>query len=59
MLFGEKIVSASGYPTVKLTIDQLSDGIAMLGDIRGRVSLKKRDLATIMGSYSTPEREQK
>jgi hypothetical protein len=52
-------LTASGDPTAKLTIDQLSDRIAMLGDVRGRVSLMKRDLATIMRSYSTPEREQK
>ncbi|HEY2469997.1 MAG TPA: hypothetical protein VGI45_19425 [Terracidiphilus sp.] len=52
-------LTASGDPKVKLTIDQLTDRIAMLGDVRGRVSLMKRDLATIMRSYSTPDREQK
>jgi hypothetical protein len=31
----------------------------MLGDVRGRVSLMKRDLANIMRSYSALEREQK
>lgn len=52
-------LTASGDPKVKLTIDQLTDRIAMLGDVRGRVSLMKRDLATIMRSYSTPERKQR
>jgi hypothetical protein len=50
---------ASGDPAVKLTIDQLTDRIAMLGDVRGRVSLMKRDLANIMRFYSALEREQK
>ena len=52
-------LTASDDPAVKLTIDQLTDRIAMLGDVRGRVSLMKRDLADIMRSYSAPKREQK
>ncbi len=47
-------LTSSGNPDVKVSIDQLSDRIAMLGDVRGRVSLMKRDLATIMRSYTTP-----
>ena len=52
-------LTASGDPAVKLTIDQLTDRIAMLGDVRGRVSLMKRDLANIMRCYSALERGQK
>jgi hypothetical protein len=52
-------LTASDDPAVKLTIDQLTDRIAMLGDVRGRVSLMKRDLANIMRSFSALEREQK
>jgi hypothetical protein len=52
-------LTASGDPAVKLTIDQLTDRIAMLGDVRGRVSLMKRDLANIMRFHSALEREQK
>jgi hypothetical protein len=32
----------------KLSIDDLSDRIAMLGDVTGRVALMKRDLADLM-----------
>ena len=38
---------------VKISIDDLTDRIAMLTDVSGRVSLMKRDLALIMRSYLT------
>ena len=45
------VLSTSMNPKVKLSIDDLTDRIAMLTDVRGRVSLMKRDLAVLMRSY--------
>lgn len=44
--------STSRDPSVKVTINDLTNRIAMLGDVSGRVSLMKRDLAMIMRSYT-------
>lgn len=40
----------------KLSIDDISDRIAMLGDVSGRVALMKRDLADLMLSVNTTPR---
>ena len=44
-------LTTSDDPTVKVSIDDLTDRIAMLGDVRGRVSLMKRDLASFIRPY--------
>jgi hypothetical protein len=44
-------VSTSKDPQTKVSIDDLTDRIAMLGDVMGRVSLMQRDLALLMHSY--------
>ena len=41
-------LTASGDPNTKVSIGDLTDRIAMLGDVRGRVSLIKRDLSTLV-----------
>ncbi|MFZ0516127.1 MAG: hypothetical protein WBF45_00285 [Acidobacteriaceae bacterium] len=41
-------LAASGDLNTKVSISDLTDRIAMLGDVRGRVSLIKRDLATLV-----------
>jgi hypothetical protein len=48
-----KIVSltASSGKDVKVTIGDLVDRSAMLGDVSGRVALMKRDMAAMMRSY--------
>jgi hypothetical protein len=48
-------LTASSSKTVKLSIDDLTDRSAMLGDISGRVSLLKRDLATLMRSLRSSD----
>lgn len=40
-------LTSSNDPSVKVSISDLSSRIAMLGDVRGRVSLMKRDLAAL------------
>lgn len=45
-LQNRKALTTSG-DTVKVTIDDLTNRIAMLGDVRGRISLIKRSLATL------------
>jgi hypothetical protein len=47
------VLTTSMDTTVKISIDDLTDRIAMLTDVSGRVSLMKRDLARIMRSYLT------
>ncbi len=49
----EKItaLTTSDNPDVKVSIDDLTDRIAMLGDVAGHVALIKRDLATLMRFY--------
>jgi hypothetical protein len=52
-----KIVRLTSEPseTVKLSIDDLEDRIAMLEDVRARISILKRDLGYLLGSLaSTP-----
>ena len=44
------VATISEDPRVKLSIEDLTNRIAMLGDVQGRVSLIKRDLATLMVS---------
>jgi hypothetical protein len=39
---------SSGDPGVRVSIDDLTDRMAMLGDVRARVSLMKRDLASLI-----------
>jgi len=41
-------LTSSGDPKVKVSIDDLTNRVAMLGDVRARVSLMKRDLATLI-----------
>jgi hypothetical protein len=43
----------SGHQDVKLTISDLTDRIGMLGDVAGRISLMKRDLAALMRAVET------
>jgi hypothetical protein len=47
------VLSTSMDTKVKISIDDLTDRIAMLTDVSGRVSLMKRDLALLMRSYLT------
>ena len=42
------VATVSRDPKVKLSIEDLTNRIAMLGDVQGRVSLIKRDLAVLM-----------
>jgi hypothetical protein len=44
-------LTSSESKQVKVSIDDLTDRIAMLNDVSGRVSLMKRDLATLMHAY--------
>ena len=44
-------LTSSGDPKVKVSINDLTNRIGMLGDVAGRVSLMKRDLATMMRSW--------
>ena len=41
-------LTASGISDAKVSIGDLTDRLAMLGDVRGRVSLIKRDLAVLV-----------
>lgn len=43
----EALVS-SGEPNLRVSIDDLTDRLAMLSDVRSRVSLIKRDLASLV-----------
>ena len=45
------VLTASGEDGIKISIDELTDRIAMLGDVSGRIALMKRNLAMIMLSY--------
>ena len=45
------VLTVSGQKDVKISIDELTDRIAMLGDVSGRISLMKRDLALLLRSY--------
>ena len=42
------VATVSEDPKVKLSIEDLTNRMAMLGDVQGRVSLIKRDLAVLM-----------
>ena len=42
------MLTSSGDPDVRVTISDLTDRLAMLGDVRARVSLIKRDLASLV-----------
>lgn len=44
-------LTSSESKQVKVSIDDLTDRIAMLNDVSGKVSLMKRDLATLMHAY--------
>ena len=44
-------LTSSESKQVKVSIDDLTDRIAMLNDVSARVSLMKRDLATLMHGY--------
>ena len=44
-------LTSSGNGDLKLSISDLTDRIAMLGDVRGRVSLMNRDLASIAHTF--------
>jgi lipocalin len=44
-------LTTSQSKDVKVSIDDLTDRIAMLADVSGRASLMKRDLAVLMRSY--------
>lgn len=41
-------LASSGDPSVRVSIGDLTDRLAMLGDVRSRVSLIKRDLASLV-----------
>lgn len=47
------VLTASGDKNVRISIDELTDRIAMLGDVSGRISLMKRDLALLVHAYLT------
>jgi hypothetical protein len=42
------LTSGGGESRVKVSIDDLTDRIAMLGDVSGRIALMKRDLSLVM-----------
>lgn len=42
------VLTSSGDPDVQVTIGDLTDRLSMLGDVRARVSLIKRDLASLV-----------
>jgi len=46
------LLTASMSKTVKLSISDLVDRSVMLGDVSGRVALMKRDMASMMRSYT-------
>jgi hypothetical protein len=46
-------LTATGETGVKVSIGDLTDRIAMLGDVSGRIALMKRDLSLLMLSYMT------
>lgn len=46
-------MATSGHQDVKLTISDLTDRIGMLGDVAGRISLLKRDMAALMRAIGT------
>ncbi len=46
-------MTSSEDPQVKITIDDLSNRIAMLGDVSGRAGLMKRDLARLLRTMSS------
>jgi hypothetical protein len=43
-----RVLTTSSNPAVRVSIADVTDRVAMLGDVRGRVSLIKRDLAQLM-----------
>ncbi len=45
------VLTTSAEKGVTISIDDLTDRIAMLGDVSGRIALMKRDLALLMTSY--------
>jgi len=47
------VLVSTGDPKVKVSIEDLTDRIAMLGDVRGRVALMKRDLAALLRSFTS------
>jgi hypothetical protein len=46
------VATSSQNPDVKVRIDDLTNRIAMLGDVQGRVPLMKRDLSVLITSYT-------
>ena len=46
-------MATSGHQEVKLTISDLTDRIGMLGDVAGRISLMKRDMAALLRAVGT------
>lgn len=46
-------MTTSGRHDVKLTISDLTDRIGMLGDVAGRISLMKREMAALMRAIGT------
>jgi hypothetical protein len=48
-------LTSSLHEKTRLSIDDLSDRLAMLGDVTGRVGLMKRDLAELMHSVKLEE----
>jgi hypothetical protein len=46
-------MATSGHQDIKLTISDLTDRIGMLGDVAGRISLMKRDMAALMRAIGT------
>ena len=51
-----RAVTTSGNDkSTKVTIQDLTDRMAMLGDVMGRVSLMKRDLSLVLRFYAAPQ----
>jgi hypothetical protein len=49
--------TSSQNPDVKVSIDDLTNRIAMLSDVAGHVSLMKRDLSVLMNSYTRAQKK--
>lgn len=49
-----RALTASGNSNTKVTINEIRDRIAMLGDVMGRVSLMKRDLGFLIQTLTSP-----
>jgi hypothetical protein len=53
------VATSSEKPDVKVSIDDLTNRIAMVGDVLGRVSLIRRDLSVLMSSSTRISKSEK